>query len=63
MNDQATEPTPGLSGSSNKQVALALGVGIKTVEKHRQHVMDKLDIHETAGLTRDAIAAGFIPLL
>ncbi|AOS44427.1 Transcriptional regulatory protein DegU [Lacunisphaera limnophila] len=47
-------------GSANKQVAAALGISIKTVEKHRQHLMDKLNIHETAGLTRYAIANGII---
>jgi len=47
-------------GSANKQVASALGISIKTVEKHRQHLMDKLNIHETAGLTRYAIAAGVV---
>ncbi len=47
-------------GSANKQVAAALGISIKTVEKHRQHLMDKLNIHDTAGLTRHAIAAGII---
>ncbi len=47
-------------GSANKQVAAELGISIKTVEKHRQHLMDKLKIHETAGLTRYAIAAGVI---
>jgi len=47
-------------GSANKQVAAALGISIKTVEKHRQHVMDKLNIHETAGLTRYAIDQGII---
>jgi DNA-binding NarL/FixJ family response regulator len=47
-------------GSANKQVASQLGISIKTVEKHRQHLMDKLHIHETAGLTRYAIAAGII---
>jgi len=47
-------------GSANKQVAAALGISIKTVEKHRQHLMDKLNIHDTAGLTRYAIAAGVI---
>ncbi len=45
-------------GQANKQVAATLGISIKTVEKHRQHVMDKLNIHETAGLTRYAIAQG-----
>ena len=47
-------------GSANKQVAAALHISIKTVEKHRQHLMDKLNIHDTAGLTRYAIATGVI---
>lgn len=47
-------------GSANKQVAAQLGISIKTVEKHRQNLMDKLGIHETAGLTRYAIGAGVI---
>jgi DNA-binding NarL/FixJ family response regulator len=47
-------------GRANKQVAAELGISIKTVEKHRQHLMDKLNIHETAGLTRYAIAHGII---
>ncbi|HTJ79614.1 MAG TPA: response regulator transcription factor [Rariglobus sp.] len=47
-------------GSANKQVAVALGISIKTVEKHRQHLMDKLKIHDTAGLTRYAIAEGVV---
>ncbi|MFA5265548.1 MAG: response regulator transcription factor [Opitutaceae bacterium] len=47
-------------GASNKQVAATLGISIKTVEKHRQQLMDKLDIHDTAGLTRYAIAAGVL---
>jgi DNA-binding NarL/FixJ family response regulator len=47
-------------GKANKQVARQLGISIKTVEKHRQHLMGKLDLHDTAGLTRYAIAAGII---
>jgi DNA-binding NarL/FixJ family response regulator len=47
-------------GQANKQVASALNISIKTVEKHRQNLMDKLNIHDTAGLTRYAIAAGII---
>lgn len=47
-------------GNANKQIASLLGISIKTVEKHRQQVMDKLNIHETAGLTRHAIATGVI---
>ena len=47
-------------GQPNKQVADGLKISIKTVEKHRQHLMDKLNIHDTAGLTRYAIAHGII---
>lgn len=47
-------------GMANKQSAAALGISIKTVEKHRQNLMNKLDIHDTAGLTRYAIASGVI---
>jgi DNA-binding NarL/FixJ family response regulator len=47
-------------GHANKQVASGLNISIKTVEKHRQHLMDKLNIHDTAGLTRYAIAQGII---
>jgi DNA-binding NarL/FixJ family response regulator len=42
-------------GFPNKQIAVELGISIKTVEKHRQRVMNKLGIHETAGLTRYAL--------
>lgn len=47
-------------GSANKQIAAELGISIKTVEKHRQHLMDKLNIHDTAGLTRHAMKTGVI---
>jgi len=47
-------------GKPNKQVAAELGVSFKTVDKHRQHLMSKLDIHDIAGLTRYAIAEGII---
>ena len=47
-------------GLANKQVADELAISIKTVEKHRQSLMEKLNIHDTAGLTRYAIAAGII---
>ncbi len=47
-------------GAANKQVAAHLGISIKTVEKHRQHLMDKLNIHDTASLTRFAISTGMI---
>ena len=47
-------------GKPNKQVAAEMGVSFKTVDKHRQHLMSKLDIHDIAGLTRYAISAGII---
>jgi len=47
-------------GRANKQIAAELCISIKTVEKHRQQVMNKLDIHDVAGLTRHAIALGII---
>lgn len=47
-------------GQANKQVAVELGISIKTVEKHRQNLMEKLNIHDIAGLTRYAIAQGVI---
>jgi DNA-binding NarL/FixJ family response regulator len=47
-------------GKANKQTAAELGISIKTVEKHRQNLMAKLNIHEISGLTRYAIGAGII---
>jgi DNA-binding NarL/FixJ family response regulator len=47
-------------GQVNKQIALTLGLGMKTVEKHRQQLMDKLNLHNIAGLTRYAIAHGVV---
>lgn len=47
-------------GEANKQIADELSISIKTVEKHRQNLMNKLRIHDTAGLTRYAVGAGII---
>lgn len=47
-------------GKANKQVAVILGISIKTVEKHRQHLMNGLRIHDIAGLTRYAVAHGIV---
>ena len=47
-------------GKANKETAAELCISIKTVEKHRGSLMAKLDIHDTAGLTRHAIANGII---
>ncbi|HXU79042.1 MAG TPA: LuxR C-terminal-related transcriptional regulator, partial [Methylomirabilota bacterium] len=41
-------------------IAAELEISIKTVEKHRQQVMNKLNIHDVAGLTRYAISKGLV---
>lgn len=45
-------------GLLNKQIAAELGLSTKTSEKHRYSLMEKLNIHDTAGLTQYAIASG-----
>jgi DNA-binding NarL/FixJ family response regulator len=50
------------SGLSNKEIADKLGVGVRTIETHRERLMRKLDIHSVAGLTKFAIAEGILKL-
>lgn len=47
-------------GNANKEIADRLGVTIKTVEAHRAQLMERLGIHDVAGLVRLAIRAGLI---
>jgi len=47
-------------GKANKETADILHISIKTVEKHRHQVMRKLNLSNTASLTRYAIAHGII---
>ena len=47
-------------GKSTKDVAVQLGISVKTAESHRARLMKKLDIHETASLVRYAIRRGLI---
>lgn len=47
-------------GHTNKDMSSLMGISIKTVEKHRHNLMEKLNIHEIAGLTRYAIETGII---
>lgn len=49
-------------GHSNREIAEQLTISIKTVESHRAHLMEKLDLHNTAELTRYAIRKGLIGL-
>ena len=47
-------------GNSNKEIAARLQLSVKTIEAHRTNLMTKLDIHDTASLTRFAIARGLV---
>ena len=47
-------------GKTTKEVAGVLFISHKTVESHRQRIMSKLDIHETASLVRYAIRSGLV---
>jgi len=47
-------------GRKPREIAGLLYISIKTVETHRAHIMDKLDIHSTADLTQYAIRKGII---
>jgi two-component system, NarL family, nitrate/nitrite response regulator NarL len=49
-------------GASNKEIANKLGIGVRTIETHRERIMRRLDIHSVAGLTKFAIASGLISL-
>jgi two-component system, NarL family, nitrate/nitrite response regulator NarL len=49
-------------GLSNKEIASQLGVGVRTVETHRERIMRKLNIHSVAGLTKFAIAKGMVSI-
>jgi two-component system nitrate/nitrite response regulator NarL len=45
-------------GGSTREIAAELGIGVRTVETHRERIMQKLQIHSIAGLTRFAIVCG-----
>lgn len=47
-------------GRSTKKIAEILNISIKTVESHRAQLMERLDIHDVAGLVRYAIKAGLM---
>ncbi|HEY3491077.1 MAG TPA: response regulator transcription factor [Candidatus Deferrimicrobiaceae bacterium] len=46
------------AGKTTREIAVQLGIGVKTVETHRQHVMDKLGFHKTAQIAIYAIKEG-----
>jgi DNA-binding NarL/FixJ family response regulator len=49
-------------GKSNKEISTQLEISVKTVEKYRQQIMDKVEIHDIVGLTKFAIAKGISDL-
>jgi two-component system, NarL family, response regulator NreC len=49
-------------GHSAKEIAIRLHVSVKTVETHRRHIMEKLDVHSVAELTKLAVREGLTSL-
>lgn len=63
LTEREREVLQGIAeGLSNKQLAARLGIGRRTVESHRENLMQKLGIRNVAGLTRFAIEAGVVPI-
>jgi DNA-binding NarL/FixJ family response regulator len=48
-------------GKTTKEIARLLNISVKTVETHRTQLMDRLDIHDVAGLVRYALRCGLLP--
>ncbi|HRD91670.1 MAG TPA: response regulator transcription factor [Accumulibacter sp.] len=48
------------AGNGAKEIAFDLGISAKTVESHRAQIMERLGIHDVAGLTRYAIRSGLV---
>ncbi len=46
------------AGSTNREIAAEFGLSVSTVETHRKHIIEKLDLHSTAELVRYAIRHG-----
>ncbi len=47
-------------GMTTKEIAVRLNVSVKTVDTHRTQLMERLDIHDVAGLVRFAVAHGLV---
>ena len=70
MNNQMKEPSLSdrerqvlqlvAEGKTTKEIATLLGISVNTAESHRTNLMEKLDIHDTAGLVRYALRNGVI---
>jgi two-component system nitrate/nitrite response regulator NarL len=63
LSDREVEVLRGIAdGKSNREIAASLGIGVRTVETHRERIMQKLNVHNMAGLIRFAIAHGVASL-
>jgi DNA-binding NarL/FixJ family response regulator len=49
-------------GNSNKEIADLLGISVKTAMSHREHLMEKLDVHDRTALIRFALKRGIIQM-
>ena len=49
-----------IAGRSNREIAAGLGISIKTVDKHRTSLMQKLDVSSVAQLVARALKEGLI---
>ena len=48
-------------GHTNQEIAALLSLSVKTVETHRTQLMERLDLHDVAGIVRFAIRVGLVP--
>ncbi len=61
LTDRETEVLQYIAqGYTNRQIADTLNLSFRTVNTHRANIMQKLDIHDTAGLVRHAITLGLV---
>jgi DNA-binding NarL/FixJ family response regulator len=49
-------------GLTNREIAEMLEISVKTVESHRANLMNRLEIHDVAGLVRYAIRIGLVDM-
>lgn len=47
---------------TTKEIAHLLGISVKTADKHRTRMMEKLHLHDSAAVTRFAVQTGLISL-
>jgi DNA-binding NarL/FixJ family response regulator len=63
LTDREREVLQGIAeGKGTKEIAAELHISAKTIETHRQHLMDKLEIYSVAELTKFAIREGLTTL-